>query len=61
MPAPPSRTTAAARSLLRRWTIIVISLLVAVTGLGAVAGPASAATVYEIKGEWVSPPASISR
>lgn len=36
----------------RRWAAILLALLVAVTGLGALATPATAAPVYEIEGEW---------
>lgn len=39
-------------SLFRKWTVTVLTLLLAATGLGVLAGPASAATVYEIEGEW---------
>ncbi|THI93250.1 DUF11 domain-containing protein, partial [Nocardioides sp.] len=37
---------------LRRGLSLVLAVLVAAAGLTAVAGPATAATVYEIEGEW---------
>ncbi|WP_436698775.1 DUF7507 domain-containing protein [Nocardioides sp. BYT-33-1] len=39
----------------------MLSLVVAMTGVGVVAGAATAAPVYEIKGTWVNPPASVTR
>jgi len=45
----------------RRWLLLMLSLLLAVSGVGVVAGAAAAAPVYEIKGAWVNPPASVTR
>ncbi|THJ07458.1 DUF11 domain-containing protein, partial [Nocardioides sp.] len=59
--SPPARRPHRPDRLLRRGTILVLSLLLAATGLGAVAGPATAATVYEIEGAWVNPPANVAR
>ncbi len=56
-PGLPPRT----HRTLRRWTITVLTLLLAVTGLAATAGSAVAAPVYKISGEWVNAPATISR
>ncbi|MDP3894957.1 hypothetical protein, partial [Nocardioides sp.] len=45
----------------RRWVAVLLALVVSVAGLAAVAAPATAAPVYEIEGEWVNAPATITR
>ncbi|MDQ4055084.1 MAG: hypothetical protein M3237_20640, partial [Actinomycetota bacterium] len=54
LPSSPltSAPTARGALLLRRWATSTLSLLLAITGMAALAGPAAAATVYEIKGDW---------
>lgn len=56
--SPPPRR---GRRTLRRWLTTALTLLLAVTGLAALAGSAAAAPVYKIAGEWVNAPATISR
>lgn len=64
MSHPPSLSGPSPRMGLRSfrgWTVTVLALLLAVTGLAATAGSAAAAPVYKIAGKWVNAPTTISR
>ncbi|MDQ4054406.1 MAG: hypothetical protein M3237_17125 [Actinomycetota bacterium] len=60
-PSPTSAPTARGASLPRRWAILILSLLLGVAGLGALAESAAAAPVYEITGKWVNQLPTIAR
>lgn len=49
------------RPTIRLWSALALALLVTATGFATVAAPATGAAVYEIEGEWVDQPQTISR
>lgn len=48
----PRRSGPGSRRRLRAGLVGLLSVVLAVTGLGALVSPAMAATVYEIEGDW---------